>query len=507
MKKLLSLVLAALLLLGMTSAFAAEPSTYRMLYSGEATTLNYLITASTNEFAIAANVIDTLVEYDNLGQIQPSLAESWEVSEDGLTWTFHLRKGVQWVNGKAEPVAELKAQDFVDAAAYILNAQNASATANILYSVIAGAKEYFDGTATPEAGKEAAPKTEWDTVGVKAVDDYTLQYQLTSPVPYFLSMTTYVCFMPVNGDFLREKGADFGLATGNDTILYNGAYYISEFKPQEKRVYSKNPLNWDAEHVYLETIESTFNKEATTLSPEMYKRGEVDTASIDTAIARQWLQDPALADLIRPVRQSGFYSYFYALNFNPLFDAAYEPENWKLESDSISQNFTAKISELDSTQVVIKSNFVVGKKYKLTVPKNTVISFYNRLSESVRFDFEAAKPEEFGSFTVNLVNKPEHNFWIQLLNDKSEPVYQKFSNESLIKFINLKPASYKLRILVDNNDNGFWDSSDFATETLSEDVYLYKKAGDKDIMTKINIRPMWEINENWDLTKEEQSVN
>lgn len=184
-----------------------------------------------------------------------------------------------------------------------------------------------------------------------------------------------------------------------------------------------------------------------------------------------------------------------------------QPENWKLESDSISQNFTAKISELDSTQVVIKSNFVVGKKYKLTVPKNTVISFYNRLSESVRFDFEAAKPEEFGSFTVNLVNKPEHNFWIQLLNDKNETVYQKFSNESLIKFINLKPASYKLRILVDNNDNGFWDSSDFATETLSEDVYLYRKAGDKDIMTKINIRPMWEINENWDLTKEEQLVN
>ena len=184
-----------------------------------------------------------------------------------------------------------------------------------------------------------------------------------------------------------------------------------------------------------------------------------------------------------------------------------QPENWKLESDSISQNFTAKISESDSTQVIVKSDFIIGKKYKLTVPKNTVISFYNRLSESVRFDFEAAKPEEFGSFTVNLVNKPEHNFWIQLLNDKNEPVYQKFTKESLIKFINLKPASYKLRILVDNNDNGFWDSSDFATETLSEDVYLYKKAGDKDIMTKINIRPMWEINENWDLTKEEQSVN
>jgi len=184
-----------------------------------------------------------------------------------------------------------------------------------------------------------------------------------------------------------------------------------------------------------------------------------------------------------------------------------QPENWKLESDSIAQNFTAKISELDSTQVIVKSDFVVGKKYKLTVPKNTVISFYNRLSESVRFDFEAAKPEEFGSFTVNLVNKPEHKFWIQLLDDKNEPVYQKYTSEPLIKFTNLKPASYKLRILVDNNENGFWDSSDFATETLSEDVYLYRKAGDKDVMTKVNIRPMWEINENWDLTKEEQPVN
>ncbi len=330
MKKLISLVLAAVLLLGLVPAQAQEASTYRTLYSGEATTLNYLITASTNEFAIAANVIDTLVEYDYLGQVQPSLAESWDLSEDGLTWTFHLRKGVQWINGNAEPVAELKAQDFVDAAAYILDAQNASSTANIMYSVIAGAEEYYDGTATPAEGEEPAPVMEWETVGVKALDDYTLQYTLVSPVPYFLSMTTYVTFMPVNGDFLREKGEGFGLATGNDTILYNGAYYISEFKPQEKRVYSKNPYNWDAEHVFIEHIDSTFNKEATTLSPEMYRRGEIDAASIDTAIASQWLQDPATADLIRPVRQSGFYSYFYALNFNPEFDEAYEPENWKL---------------------------------------------------------------------------------------------------------------------------------------------------------------------------------
>lgn len=184
-----------------------------------------------------------------------------------------------------------------------------------------------------------------------------------------------------------------------------------------------------------------------------------------------------------------------------------QPENWKLEADSIAQNFTAKISELDSTQVIVKSNFISGKKYQLTVPKNTLSSFYNRSSESVRFDFEVAKAGDFGSFTANLINVPTQKFWIQLLNEKNDPVYQQYTNQSQVKFINLKPGTYKLRILVDNNENGTWDSSDFANDVLAEDSYIFKKVGDKDVMSKINIRPMWEINENWDLTLEEQPVN
>jgi uncharacterized protein (DUF2141 family) len=184
-----------------------------------------------------------------------------------------------------------------------------------------------------------------------------------------------------------------------------------------------------------------------------------------------------------------------------------QPENWKLESDSIAQDFTAKISELDSTQVIVKSNFVIGKKYQLTVPKNTVASYFNRSSESVRFDFEVAKPEEFGSFTARIINLPNQKFWIQLLDDKNDVAYQRYTDQSEVKFVNLKPASYKLRILVDNNGNGTWDNSNFADETLAEDVYLFKKSGSKDAMTKINVRPMWEINENWDVTLDEQPTN
>lgn len=184
-----------------------------------------------------------------------------------------------------------------------------------------------------------------------------------------------------------------------------------------------------------------------------------------------------------------------------------QPENWKLQSDSITQDFTARISDLDSTQVIVKSNFIAGKKYQLTVPKNTVSSFYNRSSESVRFDFELAKPEDFGSFTAHILNLPNYKFWIQLLDDKNEVAYQKYTDQSDVKFINLKPGAYKLRILVDNNKNGTWDNANFADQTLAEDVYLFKKVGSKDGITKINIRPMWEINENWDVTLEEQPTN
>ena len=184
-----------------------------------------------------------------------------------------------------------------------------------------------------------------------------------------------------------------------------------------------------------------------------------------------------------------------------------QPENWKLESDSIAQKFTVKILESDSTRIVINSNFVAGKKYELTVPKNTVTSLYNKISQSKRFDFEVGKAEDYGSFTVNIANVPKNKFWIQLLNDRNEPAYQIYTDDSKVSFENLKPGTYKLRILVDNNSNGIWDSNDFANETFAEDVYLYKKQDSKDLMSKISIRPMWEINENWDLNLEEQPIN
>lgn len=358
-KKIAALLMALVLIASAVPAFAeSEEAVYRTLYSGEIGTLNYLTTASENEYTVSANIVDTLVEHDAYGQIVPCLAETWEQSEDGLTWTFHLREGATWVTADGEYYADVTAEDFVTAAKYILNAQNASSTAWILTDYIAGAEEYFESTSTPEEGEEAPEPYDWENVGVKAIDDKTIAYTTSEPCPYFLSMLDYVCYMPLNAQFLEEKGDQFGLATGNDTVLYCGAYILSEFKPQEKRVFTKNESYWDAEHVYLTKLEQTYNKEASTLSPELYLRGEIDAASITSTIAAEWLADEETADLIHPARQVGQYSYFFCFNFDPQFDEVYEPDNWRIavNNESFRQSILAGLDRVKAKTVIEPDN-------------------------------------------------------------------------------------------------------------------------------------------------------
>ena len=360
MKKHLALLLSALLLLTAIPALAedAPEAVYRTLYSGEISTLNYLTTSTTNEFTVSANVIDTLVERDSYGNIVPCLAESWELSDDGLTWTFHLRKGATWVDCNGEYYADVVAQDFVTSAQYVLYAPNDASNAWILTDYLQGAEEYFASTEIPDEGEEAPEPVDFETVGVKALDDYTVTYTTIQPLPFFLSMLDYACYMPVNAQFLEEKGDQFGLATGNDTILYCGPYILSEFKPQESRVYTKNASYWDAEHVYLTSIQQTYNKEASTLAPAMYLRGEVDEADITPTIAAEWLADPEKADLIHPVRQIGQYSYFFCFDFAPKFDEIYEPENWLLavNNENFRQSFYYGLDRLKAKTVIEPDN-------------------------------------------------------------------------------------------------------------------------------------------------------
>lgn len=426
MKRALSIALCALLMTAcLTGAGMAEEKALNTLYSSEISTLNYLTTSTTKDFAISANVIDTLVEYDRYGNIQPSLAEKWEMSEDGLTWTFHLRRDAVWVNAKGEVQANVTANDFVSAAKYLLDDKNASSTADLFYSVIAGAEAYYESTVPAAEGEAAKTPVDFETVGVKALNDYTLQYTLAYPCAYFESMMTYVCFMPVYGPFLEEKGDRFGVADDENSILYCGAYILSEFKPQEVRVLSKNPAYWDKDNVKIDTIRSTFNKEASSIGAEMYKRGEIDSASIDVTTAASWLKDPETAKLIRPVRQTSFYSYFYCLNFDANFDEAYEPENWTkaVNNEAFRKSLyhgldrvkAMLITEPDNPESIIFNTIVPTNYATLDGIDYTLVGDLKPITELGTGTFDAEKALAFKAQAIEELTAAGATFPVEIL--------------------------------------------------------------------------------------------
>ena len=126
-------------------------------------------------------------------------------------------------------------------------------------------------------------------------------------------MLSYVCFMPCNREFGEEMGEDFG--TSNYTYLYCGAYILTDWEPGAYRVLKRNPTYWDIDNIHIEELNETFNSEASTLSAELFKRGEIMPASLTASEAQTWLADPELSKMIRPGRAAFNYSYWYAFNY------------------------------------------------------------------------------------------------------------------------------------------------------------------------------------------------
>lgn len=343
----------------------ADEQVYRSLYSSEVTTMNYLVSGTTYELVVGANTIDSLVENDTYGNILPCGAESWEVSEDGLTWTFHLRAGQYWYDADGNQKDPVTANDYVAAARYVCDSAMDCANSYLMDGWIVNASELLNYTAAllanpVEQGTEVGEEqdlvvdangiiyegSDWnketekydtwteipavtpEDLGVEAVDDLTLVYHLVKARPYFLTALQFGTYWPAPASLLAELGENYGL--DNYSMWFNGAYLLSEFKPNEKRVYTKNENNWDAEHIYIERIEQTCNTEATTLAPELFLRGEIDYADIGSDIVADWLSDPEKSQMISSSRVIGDYSYFFGFNFEPKFDAEYEPENWAI---------------------------------------------------------------------------------------------------------------------------------------------------------------------------------
>lgn len=331
MKRLVSLLLVLMLVLsgcggGSTNTGGDAPKAngeegkemkeYTTVYDTETTTLDYLVSSLSETREIVYNLVEGLVDFDKYGVMVPSVADSWEVSPDGLVYTFKLKEGIYWYTNTGEQYAEVTAQDFVDAAKYVLDINNESSMSNIVYDVIKNAKPYFN--------KEI---TDFNEVGIKAVDKYTLEYNLEVPTPYFLRMLSYVCFLPANGQFLEEVGDQF--ATTAETMLYNGAYIMETYEPQSVKVLTLNENFWDKDKMSISKITYRYNKEAASLAPELFLRGEITEADITLDVVESWLKDPAKKDFIQH-KPSTTFSTYLGFNFDPLYEDEYKPEDWRI---------------------------------------------------------------------------------------------------------------------------------------------------------------------------------
>ena len=218
MKKILSLILASVLALSVAlTAAGAAGTTFSELYSSELQTIDYVDSTLTALTTFAMNCELGLVYFDNFGLLRPGVAKNWSISEDGTVYTFYLRDDVWWVDSTGEKVALVTAGDFVTAAKHILNPDDPKSVANTLYNNLVGAKDYFDKVTE-----------DFSAVGIKALDDTTLQYTLIGPSAYFLRMLGNNVWYPVPTDFLAEHEETYG--TSCEDLLYNGAYYCSSYE-------------------------------------------------------------------------------------------------------------------------------------------------------------------------------------------------------------------------------------------------------------------------------------
>lgn len=235
---------ALLVACGKADKEADAPTTFSYVYAVDPASLDYSIATRTSTTDIIGNVVDGLMENDQYGNVIPSLAEDWSVSKDGLTYTYKLRKGVKWYTSEGEEYAEVTAHDFVTGLKHV--ADGKSDGVSLIQNSIKGLDAYMTGETN-----------DFSTVGVKALDDYTVEYTLNKPESFWNSKVTTATMLPVNEEFLKASGKDYGAVTPAG-ILYNGPYILKTLTSKSLIEYEKNPNYWDKEKVKIEKIKLTY---------------------------------------------------------------------------------------------------------------------------------------------------------------------------------------------------------------------------------------------------------
>ena len=247
---------------------AKTEKTFSYIYETDPDNLNYLTTGKAATANITSNVVDGLLENDRYGNFVPSMAEDWSVSKDGLTYTYTIRQDAKWYTSEGEEYATVKAQDFVTGLKYA--ADKKSDGLYLVQESIKGLDAYVKGEIKDFA-----------EVGIKALDDHTVQYTLNKPESFWNSKTTMGVMAPVNEEFLNSKGDDFAKGTDPSSILYNGPFLLKSIVAKSSVEFEKNPNYWDKDNVHLDKVKlSYWDGQDTNKPTEAFKDGSFTMARL-----------------------------------------------------------------------------------------------------------------------------------------------------------------------------------------------------------------------------------
>lgn len=316
----------------------------------EPTGLNTLTSTYSIEFSLFKHMYENLVTLDDDDNTVPGAAESWDYDEDTLTYTFHLRKDGVWTNG--DPVT---AKDFEFAWSQALNPDVASDYAYFLY-FIKNAEKYFNG------------EVAWDEVGVKVVDDYTLEVTLEQPTPYALFLFSFGTLAPINQRFYEAVGADL-YSTEAQYFCTNGPFALTEWSHNDKIVMQKNDAWHGAADVEVEEIDWKIITDANA-ALSSFLAGDLDMVGLGTGeLIKQ--ATAAGATIQSYTDGSAFYIYFnnndqYLSNVNlrrALFNAIDEQKEidtvWQNDNEPMTSFTAPGVSATDGTSFAGK----VGELY------------------------------------------------------------------------------------------------------------------------------------------------
>lgn len=316
----------------------------------EPTGLNTLTSTYAIEFSLFKHMYENLVTLDDDDNTVPGAAESWDYDEDTLTYTFHLRKDGVWTNG--DPVT---AKDFEFAWSQALNPDAASDYAYFLY-FIKNAEKYFNG------------EVAWDEVGVKVVDDYTLEVTMEQPTPYALFLFSFGTLAPINQRFYEAVGADL-YSTEAQYFCTNGPFALTEWSHNDKIVMQKNDAWHGAADVEVEEIDWKIITDANA-ALSSFLAGDLDMVGLGTGeLIKQ--AEAAGATIQSYTDGTSFYIYFnnndqYLSNVNlrrALFNAIDEQKEidtvWQNDNEPMTSFTAPGVSATDGTSFAGK----VGELY------------------------------------------------------------------------------------------------------------------------------------------------